>query len=109
MHTSGIMKMQDMILKYPSNPGVNCTNFISACLNGGGGVGMDWRGTVQIERWFTQKRNNGSWSKTTTWSVAHDYVFYSRRNSDAGGLAACVNKSGYNTVNMQGLFKILSN
>ncbi|MBB5354246.1 hypothetical protein HNR43_000201 [Anoxybacillus mongoliensis] len=58
----------------------NCTNFISQAINRGGGVNMDWWGDL---RWWYQGNQN-----TTSWSVAHDYVYYARRNDDAGGLGA---------------------
>ncbi|WP_461202481.1 amidase domain-containing protein [Anoxybacillus sp. TBDG-1] len=58
----------------------NCTNFISQAINRGGGVNMDWWGDL---RWWYQGNQN-----TTSWSVAHDYVYYARRNNDAGGLGA---------------------
>lgn len=58
----------------------NCTNFISQAINRGGGVNMDWWGDLI---WWYQGSQN-----TTSWSVAHDYAYYSRRNDDAGGLGA---------------------
>lgn len=58
----------------------NCTNFISQAINVGGKVNMDW-GDPLI--WWYQGSQN-----STSWSVAHDYVYFGNRNNDQdGGLA----------------------